>query len=64
MEMAQEYVTDNEQDKSPKQQPGEVKLGSLPANKEFRVMTVQMIRSLRKRMEAQYKKIHTCLIKS
>ena len=41
--MAQEYVTDNEQDKSPKQQPREVKLGSLPANKEFRVMTVQMI---------------------
>ena len=62
--MAQEYVPDNEQDKSPKQQPRGVRLGSLPPNKEFRVMTVQMIQSLRKRMEAQYKKIHTCLIKS
>ena len=52
MKMAEEYVPDNEQDKSPKPPPREVKLGSLPPDKEFRVMTVKVTQSLQKRMEA------------
>ena len=64
MKRAQEYVTDSEQDKSPKQPPREVKLGRLPANKEFGVMTVQMIQSLRKRMETRIEKMQETLTKT
>ena len=45
-----------EQDKTPEEQLSEVEIGNLP-EKEFIVMTVKMIQDLRKRMEAQIKKI-------
>ena len=49
----------NELDKTPEKQLNEVRLGSLPKieKKEFRIMIVKMIEHLRKRMEAQIKKI-------
>ena len=49
----------NELDKTPEKQLNEVRLGSLPKieKKEFRIMIVKMIENLRKRMEAQIKKI-------
>ena len=49
----------NELDKTPEKQLKEVRLGSLPKieKKEFRIMIVKMIEHLRKRMEAQIKKI-------
>ena len=49
----------NELDKTPEKQLNEVRLGSLPKieKKEFRIMIVTMIEHLRKRMEAQIKKI-------
>ena len=40
-----------------KQQPGSIKTALNPSEKEFRVMTVNMIQGLRERMEAQIKKI-------
>ena len=40
-----------EQDKSPEEQLGEVKIDNL-LEKEFRIMIVKMIQDLRKRMEA------------
>ena len=45
-----------EQDKGPEKQLSEVEIGNLPG-KEFRVMIVKMIQDLRKRMEAQIKKL-------
>ena len=45
-----------EEDNTPEEQLSEVQLGNLP-KKEFRVMIVKMIQDLRKRMEAQTKKI-------
>ena len=44
------------QDKTPEKQPSEVEIGNLP-EKEFIIMIVKMIQGLRKRMEAQIKKI-------
>ena len=43
------------QDKTPEEQLSEVEIGNLP-EKEFRVMTVQMMKELGKRMDAQSKK--------
>ena len=45
-----------EQDKTPEEQLSEVETVNLP-KKEFRIMTVKMIQDIRKRMEAQTKKI-------
>ena len=45
-----------EQDKNLQEQLNEVETGNL-LEKEFRVMIVKMIRNLRKRMDAQSKKI-------
>ena len=46
----------NEQDKTPEEQLSEAEIGNL-LEKEFRVMIVKMIQELRKRIEAQTKKI-------
>ena len=45
-----------EQDKTPRKQRNEMEIGSLH-EKEFRVMIVKIIQNLRKRKEAQTKKI-------
>ena len=45
-----------EQEKTPEEQLSEVEIGNL-LEKEFRIMKVKMIQGLRKRMEAQIKKI-------
>ena len=45
-----------EQDKTPEEQLSKVEIGNLP-EKEFRVMIVKIMQDLRKRMEAQTKKI-------
>ena len=45
-----------EQDKTPENQLNEVKIGNLP-EKEFRIMLVEMIQELGKRMEAKIKKM-------
>ena len=45
-----------EQNKTPEKQLNEVDIGNLP-EKEFRIMIVNMIQDLRKRMEAQIEKI-------
>ena len=46
----------NKQDKTPEKQINEVEIGNLP-KKEFRIMIVKMIQDLRKRMEAEIKKM-------
>ena len=46
-----------EQDKTPEGQLREVEIGNL-TKKEFRVMIVEVIQDLGKRMEAQIEKIH------
>ena len=43
-------------DKPPEEQLSKVEIGNLP-EKEFRVMIVKIMQDLRKRMEAQTKKI-------
>ena len=45
-----------EQDKTPEKQLNEVEIGNLP-EKEFRIMIVNMIQDLGKRMEAKIKKM-------
>ena len=45
-----------EQDKTPEEQLTEMEIGNLP-EKEFRIMIVRMMQDLRKKMEAQTKKI-------
>ena len=45
-----------EQDQTPEEQLSEVEIGNIP-EEEFRVMIVKMIQDLRKRMEAQTKKV-------
>ena len=45
-----------EQNKTPEEELSEVEIGNLP-KKEFRVMIVKMIKDLRKRMDAQSKKL-------
>ena len=45
-----------EQDKTPQEQVSEVEIGNL-LEKEFWVMIVKMIQELRKRMDAQSKKL-------
>ena len=45
-----------EQDKTPEKQLNEVEIGN-PAEKEFRIMIVQMIQDFRKRMEAKIEKM-------
>ena len=47
-EMAEEYVPDEGQDKTPEEQLSEVEISNLP-EKEFRVMIVKMIQDLRKK---------------
>lgn len=49
-----------EQDISPEEQLRDVEIGHLP-EKEFRVMTVKMIKELGKRMHAQSKKLKVFL---
>ena len=44
------------QDKTPEEELREVEIGNLP-KKEFRVMIVKMIKELRRRMDAQSKKL-------
>ena len=46
----------NEQNKTPEKQLNEVKIGKLP-EKEFRIIIVEMIQDLRKRMEAKIEKM-------
>ena len=45
-----------EQDKAPEKQLNEVEIGNLP-EKEFRIMIVEMIQDLRKRLEAKIEKV-------
>ena len=45
-----------EQNKTPEKQPNEVEIDNLP-EKEFRIMIVNMIQDLRKRMEAKIEKM-------
>ena len=47
-----------EQDKPPEEQLSEVDIGNLP-KKEFRVMTVKLIKELRRRMDTQSEKFLT-----
>ena len=51
-----------EQDTAPEKQLNEVEIGNLP-EKEFRIMTVKMIQDLRKRMEANIKKMQEMFTK-
>ena len=46
-----------EQDETPEEQLSEVEIANLPEKKEFRIMIVEIIQDLRKRMEARTKKI-------
>ena len=57
-------VQTKEQDKNPEEQLSEVEveIGNLP-EKEFRVMIVKMIQDLKKRVEAQTKKIQEMINK-
>ena len=45
-----------EQDKTPEEQLSDMEIGNVP-KKEFRVMIVNMIQDLRKRMEAKIEKM-------
>ena len=45
-----------EQDKTPEKQLNEVKIGNLP-EKKFRIMIVEMIQDLRKRLEENIEKM-------
>ena len=45
-----------EQDKTPEKQLSEVEIGNLP-EKEFRIIIVQMIQDIRKRMETKIEKM-------
>ena len=45
-----------EQDKTPKEEPSEVKVGNFP-EKESRVIIIKMIEGLWRRMDAQSKKL-------
>ena len=51
-----------EQDKTPEKQLNEVEIGNLP-EKEFRIMIVNMIQDLRKRMEAKVEKMQEMFTK-
>ena len=55
-EMAEEYVSDKEQDETPEEQLTEVETWNL-LGKQNRVMIVKMIRDIEKRMGAQIEKI-------
>ena len=55
-ERAEKNVLDEGKSKNPQKQLSEVKIGNLSEN-EFRVMIVNMIQDLIKRMEAQIKKL-------
>ena len=46
------------QDKTPEEKANEVETGNLP-KKEFRVMTVKLIKELRRRMDTQSEKFLT-----
>ena len=50
------------QDKTSEKQLNEVEIGNLP-EKEFRIMIVKMIQDLRKRMEANIKKMQEMFTK-
>ena len=50
------------QDKTPEKQLNEVKIGNLP-EKEFRIMIVNMIQALGKRMEGKIEKMQEMLTK-
>ena len=52
-----------EQDKSPEEQLGEVKIDNL-LEKEFRIMIVKMIQDLGKRIEAKIEKVQELFTKS
>ena len=51
-----------EQDKIPEKQPNEVTTGKIP-EKEFRIMIVKMIQSLKKIMKAKIEKIQEMFTK-
>ena len=51
-----------EQDKTPEKQLNEMEIGNLP-EKEFRIMIVNMIQDLRKRMEAKVEKMQEMFTK-
>ena len=51
-----------EQDKIPEKQLDEMKIGNLP-EKEFKIMVVNMIQDLRKRMEAKIEKMQEIFTK-
>ena len=46
-----------EQDETPEEQLSEVEIANLPEKKEFRIMIVEIIQDLRKRMEARIEKM-------
>ena len=50
------------QDKTPEEQPNEVEIGNL-TEKEFRIMTVNMIQDLGKRREATFEKMQEMFTK-
>ena len=52
-----------EQDKTPEKQLNEVEIGNLP-EKEFRIMIVEMIQDLGKRIEARSRRCKNCLTKT
>ena len=52
----------NGQDKIPEKQLNEVEIGNIP-EKEIRIMIVEMIQDLRKRMEAKIEKIQEMFTK-
>ena len=51
------------QDKTPEKQLNEVEISNFPG-KEFRIMIVNMIQDLGKRMEAKIEKMQKCLPKA
>ena len=54
--MAEEYVPDEEQDKTPEEQLRDVETGNIP-ERNITVMIVKMIQDLGKRIDTQVKKI-------
>ena len=62
-EKVEDYVQMKEQDKTPEKQLNDVERGNLP-KKEFRIMIVNMIQDLGKRMEERSRRCKKCLTKT
>ena len=63
IETAEDYVPDEEQDKTPEKQLSEVERGKL-SEKELRILTVKMIQDSEKEWRQGLKRCKNCLIKT